>query len=422
MTHFLYNIAMYALWGAMKLHALFNHKTRLAVDGRKDWRKRLKEKIDALPAGGKRVWFHASSLGEFEQGRPVMESLKKSHPDVQIILTFFSPSGYEVRRDYTGADVIEYLPIDTPSAAHDWVKIIKADAAVFIKYEFWANYLYQINRRGIPLYLISARFYKESIFFRSYGGFMRKLLHLFTHIYTQDTRSEILLDSLGLENHSMAGDTRFDRVRDILKQDCSLPFMDTFCKDRKVIVGGSMWEDDYRVMTSLIKELAPQSDVCYVIAPHNINREEIEEFRRSLPVTSVCYSQMTPSALRESRVLILDTIGILTRVYSYAHISYVGGGWTPSGIHNVLEPAVFSRPVICGPLYTPYIEAVGMYKAGGLIVINDGTTLISAVKNCMYDTDFYNTTAHAAGLYVEQNAGATSRIVKALESAIYPHL
>ena len=166
MTHFLYNIAMYALWGAMRLHALFNHKTRLAVDGRKDWRKRLKEKIDALPAGGKRVWFHASSLGEFEQGRPVMESLKKSHPDVQIILTFFSPSGYEVRRDYTGADVIEYLPIDTPSAAADWVKIIKPDAAVFIKYEFWANYLYQINRRGIPLYLISARFYKESIFFQ----------------------------------------------------------------------------------------------------------------------------------------------------------------------------------------------------------------------------------------------------------------
>ena len=422
MTHFLYNIAMYALWGAMKLHALFNQKTRLAVRGREEWRKRLQEKINALPAGGKRVWFHASSLGEFEQGRPVMESLKKSHPDVKIILTFFSPSGYEVRHDYEGADVIAYLPIDTPRAAADWVKIIKPDAAVFIKYEFWANYLYQINRRGIPLYLISARFYKESIFFRSYGGFMRKLLHLFTHIYTQDTRSEILLDSLGLENHSMAGDTRFDRVRDILKQDCSLPFMDTFCKDRKVIVGGSMWEDDYRVMTSLIKELAPQSDVCYVIAPHNINREEIEEFRRLLPVTSVCYSQMTPTALREARVLILDTIGILTRVYSYAHISYVGGGWTPSGIHNVLEPAVFSRPVICGPLYTPYIEAVGMYKAGGLIVINDGTTLISAVKNCMYDTDFYNTTARAAGLYVEQNAGATSRIVKALESSIYPRL
>ena len=420
MIHFLYNIAMYALWGAMRLHALFNHKTRLAVKGRENWRKNIKEKINALPAGGKRVWFHASSLGEFEQGRPVIESLKKSHPDVKIILTFFSPSGYEVRYDYDGADVITYLPIDTPSAAHDWVKIIKPDAAVFIKYEFWANFLYETARKNIPLYLISARFYKESIFFRSYGGFMRKLLHLFTHIYTQDTRSEILLDSLGLENHSMAGDTRFDRVRDILNQDCSLPFMDTFCKDKKIIVGGSMWKDDYRVMKSLIKELSSHSDIRYVIAPHIIDREEIEEFRNSIPVTSVCYSQMTPSALQEARVLILDTIGILTRVYSYAHISYVGGGWTPSGIHNVLEPAVFSRPVICGPLYNPYIEAVGMYKSGGLIVINDSSSLISAVKNCMYDQEFYNTTARAAGLYVEQNAGATMRIMKALNSSLYP--
>lgn len=181
-----------------------------------------------------------------------------------------------------------------------------------------------------------------------------------------------------------------------------------------------MWKDDYRVMKSLIKELSSHSDIRYVIAPHIIDREEIEEFRNSIPVTSVCYSQMTPSALQEARVLILDTIGILTRVYSYAHISYVGGGWTPSGIHNVLEPAVFSRPVICGPLYNPYIEAVGMYKSGGLIVINDSSSLISAVKNCMYDQEFYNTTARAAGLYVEQNAGATMRIMKALNSSLYP--
>ena len=388
--------------------------------GRKNWREKLSCGIRSLKGAGPLVWFHASSLGEFEQGRPVMERLKERMPQARILLTFFSPSGYNVRHDYPLADIVCYLPFDTPSAARDFLDISHPSAAVFIKYEFWGNFLEQTHSRGIPLYLISAKFDSGQVFFKPWGGFMRKLLPLFTHIFTQDTESVRLLDKIGVKNCSRTGDTRFDRVLDILSADNSLPFVERFKGSSRLVVAGSVWPDDEKLFSSLVGEYSANPDVKFLIAPHNIVEDEITRFTSSLSVPYQRYSTMDAGKLADARVLVLDVVGILTKVYSYADISYVGGGFTSSGIHNTLEPAVFSRPVICGPNYRRYGEAVGLKECGGLAVVSDEKSLSETVRRFLTDAGAHAESGDAAGRFVKENAGATDTIVGELTHRLTP--
>ena len=405
-----YDLSMSALPGLMKVHSLFNTKSRDAVRGRNNWRRKFKQKLTALPPGNRIIWFHAASLGEFEQGRPVMEALKERLPGVKILLTFFSPSGYNVRKDYPGADIVTYLPLDTPSAARDFVRIVRPSAAVFIKYEFWGNFLQRIRKEDIPLYLISARFDPQQVFFKPYGRFMRRLLPLFTRIFTQDGESVSLLRSIGVKNCEAAGDTRFDRVMDILETDNTLPFMEQFKGDGKLVVAGSAWGGDELLMAGLIADNKEDENVKYLIAPHDIHPEQICRLRDSLP-GAVLYSEREKADLGKARVLILNTVGILTKVYSYADVTLVGGGFTRSGIHNVLEPAVFGRPVLCGPNYTGYIEAIGLKGCGGLTVVGDQEEFTAAVRRFLYDEKAFAHSAVACRDFVRNNAGATEKIV-----------
>lgn len=410
----LYNTAIHALKCGLKIHSSFNSKSRDSVHGRKNWREKLSCGIRSLKGTGPLVWFHASSLGEFEQGRPVIERLKERIPEVRILLTFFSPSGYNVRHDYPLADIVCYLPFDTPSAARDFLDISRPSAAVFIKYEFWGNFLEQTRLHDIPLYLISAKFDRSQVFFKPWGGFMRKLLPLFTHIFTQDAESVKLLEAIDIKNCSCAGDTRFDRVLDILSADNSLPFVERFKGSSKLVVAGSVWPDDEKLFSSLIDEYSIKPGVKFLIAPHNIIENEIDRFTSSINVPYQRYSTMDAGKLADARVLVLDTVGILTKVYSYADISYVGGGFTASGIHNTLEPAVFSHPVICGPNYRRYGEAVGLKEAGGLAVVSDEKSLSETVHRFLTDAEAHTESGNAAGRFVKENAGATDTIVREL--------
>ena len=412
-----YDLSMSALPGLMRVHGVFSAKSRDAVRGRSNWRRKLRGKLETLPAGSRIVWFHAASLGEFEQGRPVLEALRQRMPQVRILLTFFSPSGYKVRKDYPGADIVAYLPLDTPSAARDFVRMVRPAAAVFIKYEFWGNFLQRIRKENIPLYLISARFDARQVFFKPYGRFMRRLLPLFTRIFTQDGESVSLLRSIGVKNCQAAGDTRFDRVMDILSADNTLPFMETFKDGKKLVVAGSSWGADELLIKALIRSRQDDPGVKYLIAPHDIHPEQVARLCESLP-GAVLYSQRDASDLVSARVLILDTVGILTKVYSYADITLVGGGFTRSGIHNVLEPAVFGRPVLCGPNYADYIEAVGLKGCGGLTVVGDADEFIGAVDRFLSDGKAFAHSAVASRDFVRNNAGATEKIVETLVGAL----
>lgn len=408
-----YDLSMSALPGLMRIHSLFNAKSRDAVRGRSAWRSKLRRELSRLPRNSRIVWFHAASLGEFEQGRPVLETLRQRMPEIKILLTFFSPSGYNVRKDYPGADIVTYLPLDTPAAARDFVRMVRPAAAVFIKYEFWGNFLQRIRKENIPLFLISAHFDARQVFFKPYGRFMRRLLPLFTRIFTQDGESVSLLRSIGVKHCQAAGDTRFDRVMDILQADNTLDFMQTFKGDKKLVVAGSAWPDDERLMRALIASHAGNTGVKFLIAPHDIHPEQVRRLQQSIP-GAVLYSRRQTEDLASARVLILDTVGILTKVYSYADMTLVGGGFTRSGIHNVLEPAVFARPVICGPNYAEYIEAVGLKGCGGLSVVGDEEEFIAVVDGFLRDGKAFSHSAVASRDFVRNNAGATGKIVDTL--------
>lgn len=417
--NFFYDLSMSALPGLMKIHGLFNAKSRDAVRGRNAWRRKLKRRMAALPAENPLVWFHAASLGEFEQGRPVLETLRRARPDVKILLTFFSPSGYNVRKDYEGADIVTYLPLDTPAAARDFVRIARPQAVVFIKYEFWGNFLQRIAREKIPLYLISAHFDPKQVFFKPYGRFMRRLLPLFTRIFTQDGESVSLLRSIGITHCQAAGDTRFDRVTDILSADNHLDFMERFKGDKKLVVAGSAWPRDEALMSALIRHRETDDSTKYLIAPHDIHPEKVRALRESLP-GSILYSERETADLASAQVLILDTVGILTKVYSYGDVTLVGGGFTRSGIHNVLEPAVFGHPVICGPNYSDYIEAIGLKGCGGLTVVGDEEEFISAVSRFLSDGKAFAHSSVASRDFVRNNAGATEKIVQEILRVLPP--
>lgn len=406
----LYNLLINLYTIAIKIASLFNPRAKLWVTGRKGWRHKLEGKISP---GDKVLWIHCASLGEFEQGRPVIESLKKQRPGVKVVLSFFSPSGYEIRKNYNYADVITYLPEDTVRNAKDFIEIIKPDIAVFVKYEFWYNYIDILHRKNIPLYLVSGIFRQEQHFFRWYGSFFRSMLLKIDKIFVQDERSLELLQGIGIRNAEKAGDTRFDRVAEIASQAKDIEKLELFRGDEKVAIAGSSWRPDEEIIARYINE--NPYVMKWVFAPHEITDDNIDRLERSLNTGVIRYSRY--DGTQDARVMIIDNIGMLSSCYRYAHFAIVGGGFG-KGIHNILEPACWGIPVIFGPRHEKFREALELLKVNGGFTYDSFESFRSAVEKLNTDKPFYLRSALASSLYIKNNTGATSIILSELLNRI----
>lgn len=393
------------------ISSLFNSKAKKWLKGRKGIFEKLK---DAIPADGKNIWIHCSSLGEFEQGRPVMEQLKQEFPDYKILLTFFSPSGYEARKNYVGADWIFYMPIDGPRNAKRFLEIVHPSLVIFVKYEFWYYYLKKIKYRNIPLLLVSALFRKNMSFFKWYGQLQRKMLTRFDHLFVQNESSKRLMDEIGLADIcSISGDTRFDRVIEIEKQWQPVPAVENFIAHSKTIVAGSTWPGDEEALQKALTIINDPS-LKLIIAPHEINEKHIGSLKELFP-DAIRFSTLPAHHLPLTTCLIIDNIGMLSRLYKYGFINYVGGGLRTMGVHNVLEAAVYNKPVIFGEYYKKYAEATGLVDNKGAITFKDATELAEVIQLLSENSEKYLHTGVAAAEFVKQNAGATERIIQFIQ-------
>ena len=398
----------------VKLLALFSPKIKLFVEGRKTVFQSLESKISS---SDKTIWFHAASLGEYEQGLPVMEKIKKEFPNHKIVVTFFSPSGFEVRKNNSIADACVYLPLDTKSNAQKFLKLVHPDLVFFIKYEYWPNYLNELKTLNIKTYLISGIFRENQAFFQWYGGFYRNALKAFDYFFVQNESSKLLLQKLGYKNVKISGDTRFDRVVSILERDNSLDFMEQFKRDSsatlgmtKLVVIGSSWPKDESLLVNYINQT--NEKVKFIIAPHNIKVEQIQELRNSITKKTVLFSEKENTDISKYDVLIVDTIGILTKIYSYAEIAYVGGGFGNPGIHNILEPATFGIPIIVGPNFTNFAEAVALVHQEGCVCVANQNELNDAFSNLISNKDIRHEKGQICSTFVQMNKGATHVIMK----------
>ncbi len=389
-----------------------NPKLSLFVNGRKETISLINESISEED---KVIWIHAASLGEYEQGLPVIEQLKIHHPTHKIVLTFFSPSGYEVKKNSKIADVICYLPMDTKRKVNSFLTATHPDIAIFIKYEIWPNYLNALKKADTPTFLISALFKENQIYFKWYGGFMRNALHNFSHFFVQNEKSKSLLNSVGYTNVTIAGDTRFDRVSEIVERDNELDFMKRFKKDQFCFVAGSTWTEDEKIIIDYINNnIHP---IKFVIAPHTIKEHHIQEIIQSINKKVVRYTDLEHSSLEDCEVLIIDTIGLLTKIYSYADIAYVGGGFA-TGLHNTLEPAVFGIPVIIGPHYDGFAEAEELVQLGGVISIKNNIDFQELVDKYFDSEDYSSKIGRINTDYIKEKAGATKRIISELNAVL----
>jgi len=404
---FLYNVLLLFASQIVKLIALFSPKIKLFVEGRKTVFQTLESNINPED---KTIWFHAASLGEFEQGLPVMEKIKVQFPNHKIVVTFFSPSGYEVRKNNTIADATVYLPLDTKSNAKHFLKLAHPDLVFFIKYEYWPNYLHELKKLNIKTYLISGIFRENQAFFKWYGGFYRNALQTFDYFFVQNESSKLLLQKLGFNNVKISGDTRFDRVVAILERDNSLDFIEKFKNKTTTIVIGSSWPKDENLLVNYINETS--ENIKFIIAPHNIKAEQILELKNAISKKTILFSEKATIDLSDYDVLIVDTIGILTKIYSYADIAYVGGGFGNPGVHNILEPATFGIPIVVGPNFSHFAEAVALVHQEGCISISNQTELSDAFSNLISNEDIRHEKGHICGTFVQMNKGATEVILK----------
>jgi 3-deoxy-D-manno-octulosonic-acid transferase len=401
----IYNIGIYFYGAFIFLASLFNKKARMLRKGQQQAFAQLKKQIEP---NARYVWFHAASLGEFEQGRPVMEQLKRDKPETKVLLTFFSPSGYEVRKNYAVADIVSYLPLDVPGNAWYFVNLVKPSKAIFIKYEFWPNYLLALQADNIPVISISAIFRPEQVFFKSYGKWYKKILQTFQHIFVQDKFSKELLQTHGINNVTVAGDTRFDRVYDLYQQAKQLPLIEEFVKGaEKVIIAGSTWPKDEEL---LVQYLRLHPDVKLIIAPHEVHASHITEISKMLDGKFVRYSDANADNVKATNCLVIDIIGILSSVYRYGHVAYIGGGFGV-GIHNTLEAAVYGIPVVFGTNYQKFREARELIAIGGAFSISNYVTLEAQFDLLLKD----NSAGKIAGEYVKSNTVATEMILKQLK-------
>lgn len=406
---FLYNIIVQIADFLLKIVAIFSPKIKLFVDGRKLVFEIFESRIIATD---KTIWFHAASLGEYEQGLPVIEKIKEKFPNHKIIVTFFSPSGYEVRKNNSVADVTVYLPLDTKKNAEHFLSLVHPEMVFFIKYEYWPNYLNALGKVGTPTYLISGIFRKNQLFFKWYGGFYRTALNTFTYFFVQNESSKKLLLELGKTNVAISGDTRFDRVASILEKDNSLDFIEAFKNDTLTIVAGSSWPKDENLLIDYINQTSEK--IKFIIAPHNIKGEQIQELQHSITKKTILFSEKEVKNLDDFDVFIIDTIGILTKIYSYADIAYVGGGFGNPGVHNILEPATFGVPIVIGPNFSHFAEATALVNIGGCVSISNKNELVDAFSNLIANDDIRHEKGHICSTFVQMNKGATSIIMKSI--------
>ena len=401
----LYNIGIFIFTSLAYLISPFYSKASLWINGQKKWAEKIKDK---LKPGDKTVWVHCASLGEFEQGRPVIEAIKKERPDLKIVLTFFSPSGYEVRKNYSHADCIIYLPVDSPGNAARFVRLVNPQIAIFVKYEFWNNYISVIYKNNIPLYLISGIFRPGQHFFKWYGTFFRTMLKKFNRIFVQDQGSLDLLSGIGMKNVTLAGDTRFDRVVQIADAAKIIPEIEQFRGKEKLFLAGSSWKQDEEIIIQYINKFPGRMK--WVFAPHEIDKPNIERLENLLNVSHVRFSEFNEAAT-DARVLIIDNIGMLSSAYKYAYIAAIGGGFG-RGIHNILEPACWGIPVLFGPNHDKFREAVDLKIAGGAKSFVTYEDFKMILDEWLTDSVLYTSSAEMAGKYVKENTGATGIIIK----------
>ena len=379
------------------------------MEGRKAVFPTLEQKIKP---SDKTIWFHAASLGEYEQGLPVIEKIKEKFPSHKIVVTFFSPSGYEVRKNNTVADVTVYLPLDTKKNAKQFLSLVHPELVFFIKYEYWLNYLSELKDLNTPTYLISGIFRENQMFFKWYGGFYRKALETFTYFFVQNENSKKLLRQLGKANVAVSGDTRFDRVAAILEKDNSLDFISQFKNDTLTIVVGSSWPKDETLLVDFINSNAYK--VKFIIAPHNIKAEQIQQLKNSITKKTVLFSERNDKNLAEYDVFIIDTIGILTKIYSYADIAYVGGGFGNPGVHNVLEPATYGIPIVIGPNYSHFAEATALVNLEGCVSVSNKKELESALISLILIKVERQEKGHICETFIQMNKGATDIIMNTI--------
>jgi len=395
--------------------AIFDKKARLWLAGRRNWRNTLP--VPAHKSAGKTLWVHAASLGEFEQGRPVIEAVRAQFPEWRIVLTFFSPSGFEIRKNYPHADLVCYLPADTRRNAADFIGLIRPDVAVFVKYEFWANYLFELKKRRIPVLLVSALFREKQPFFQWYGAFWRQMLGCFTHFFVQNRHSESLLQRIGFQNITVAGDTRVDRVLNLAAQAPENAVLEAFTKSPlsgeplPLLIAGSTWPPDEAILTQVLR--GNDFDLKSVFAPHDPSPVAIAQVQALCPPdemgTVLTYSQATTDNARQASTLLIDNVGLLNTLYRYGRIAYIGGGFG-KGIHNTLEPAAFGLPVIFGPKYERFEEARQFVARGGAFAVRNAAEL-EVVLRQLQDADFYQNASRAVLDYLNESRGATEHII-----------
>lgn len=410
----MYNIIMYLIQFGIVVGSYFNKKLRKMLDGEREAIKQIREKVDP---DAQYIWFHAASLGEFEQGRPLIEKVHKEHPEYKILLTFFSPSGYEVRKNYTGADIITYLPIDTITNARAFLRAIRPVMAFFIKYEFWYNYLHILQHRGVPTYSVSSIFRPNQIFFKWYGRNYGRVLQCFTHFFVQNEESQQLLAGIGFKNSTVVGDTRFDRVLQIKEASKQLPIVDSFVhiheeKKPLTFVAGSSWPPDEAIF---IEYFNTHPSWKLIIAPHVIGEDHLKQIISLLKNKKVVrYTQTTETDAANADVLIIDCFGLLSSVYRYGEVAYVGGGFGV-GIHNVLEAAVWSIPVIFGPNNAHFAEAQGLKHNGGGFEIHNLEDFSKYIQRFEVETNFRLERGIAGGKYVVALAGASNKVLNNIQ-------
>ncbi len=401
-----YNLFIFFYSIGIRLIAPWNSKAKKWLAGRKDIFKQLQNAFSNNH--GNVVWVHCASLGEFEQGRPVIEKVKNQYPNARIFLTFFSPSGYEIRKDYQGADWVFYLPMDGKKNAKRLLDIVQPQLVLWIKYEYWYYYLTEINKRKIPILLISGIFRQGQPFFKWYGGVHRKMLQRFSHFFVQNELSQKLLQTTNIENVTISGDTRFDRVVEIADQFSPIPEIETFCKDHAIIVAGSTWDEDEKQMDHYANT---HPELKFIIAPHEIEEDRLLEIEKLFHDT-IRFSQLTKNqSANDKRVLIIDNIGMLAKLYHYATIAFVGGGFGEDGVHNVLEAAVYGKPVVYGPVYDKYIEAVELEACGGGLSVGSALELETTFNELLTDTIQYQQACTCAYDYVYSHKGATEKVM-----------
>ncbi len=437
----LYNLSIHCYTLIIRLLAPFNPKAKLWIDGRKGIFEKLgstsltnhastsltnRASTSVTNRGSASVtnrgsaslaWFHCASLGEFEQGRPVIEAFRKEYPTYKILLTFFSPSGFEVRKNYAGADFIFYLPADTPENAQKFIEIVQPSIAFFVKYEFWRNYLSELKKHQIPVISFSAIFRPNQLFFKSYGGFYREVLKQFDHILVQNQESFNLLQSIDIQAITLAGDTRFDRVKDIVATKKNVEVAENFKANRQVFIVGSAWQSDMEVLIPFMNEF--KSELAFIIAPHEIHKEEISAWQKQIQLKSICFSEVkNDTQLSDFQVLFIDNIGMLSSLYQYADFAFIGGSFG-KGLHNILEAATFGMPIFFGnKSYQKFQEANNLIQLGGAFSVNSNEDIVLIVNELYENKNKKNIVSAICRNYVLSNIGATEKVMLVVNSIL----